>query len=98
MLRLIEEVTTDGELRRSVRGVLTDFDLSFWRNDPENDFTRAPQQIIGTPPYMAQELLMGRCTTHLYRHDLESFFCIMLLVCGHHTLSPAGDGVHEEAE
>ena len=77
--------------------VLTDFDLSFWRNGPENDFTMPSRPILSTPPYMAQELLMGRRTTYLYRHDLESFFYIMLLACGNYTLSSVGDGAHEEA-
>jgi hypothetical protein len=98
MLRFNEEATAEGESKRSVYGVLTDFDLSFWRDDPENDFTRPSQSIAGTPPYMAQESLMGKYTTHLYRHDLESLFYIMLVMCGHYTLSTAGDGTHEEAE
>ena len=98
MLRFVEEVTAEGESKRKVYGVLTDFDLSFWRNDPKNDFTRPSQPVIGTPPYMAQELLRDVCTTHLYRYDLESFFYMMLLACGHYTLSAAGEGAHEGAE
>ena len=35
---------------------------------------------------MAHELLNGASATHLYRHDLESLFYIMLLLCGRHTL------------
>jgi hypothetical protein len=36
---------------------------------------------------MAQELLMGTSATHLYRHDLESLFYVMLLMCGRHELA-----------
>ena len=36
---------------------------------------------------MAHELLRGTSDVHLYRHDVESFFYIMLTMCGHHTIS-----------
>ena len=35
---------------------------------------------------MAHELLRGASSIHLYRHDLESLFYIMLLTCGCNTL------------
>jgi len=69
-----------------VYGVLTDYDLSSWKEELKTDYTRTSQQRTGTPPYMAYELLMGTSRTHLYRHDIESLFHIMLLMCGRHTI------------
>ena len=42
---------------------------------------------------MAFELLKGIGTTHLYRHDLESLFYVMLLTTTRHTISPTKGGV-----
>lgn len=86
MCRIIEEMNGRGKWERRVYGVLTDYDLSSWTEDLKNDYTKTSQQRTGTPPYMAHELLKGTSTTHLYRHDLESLFHIMLLVCARHTL------------
>jgi len=69
-----------------VYGVLTDYDLSSWKEELKTDYTMTSQQRTGTPPYMAHELLMGTSRTHLYRHDIESLFHIMLLMCGRHTI------------
>jgi len=74
-------------VKKKVYGVLTDYDLSSWKEDLEGKYTKTSQQRTGTPPYMAHELLMEGSTAHLYRHDLESFFYIMLLLCGRHTIS-----------
>jgi len=67
-----------------VYGVLTDYDLSSWAASLKTDYTKTSQQRTGTPPYMAQDLLMGRSDTHLYRHDVESLSYIMLLACARH--------------
>ena len=72
MCRLIEEINAQGKSEQQVYGVLTDFDLSSWKKDLDDNYTRTSQQRTGTPPYMAQELLQGLSTIHLYRHDLES--------------------------
>jgi len=85
MCRIIEEMRAEGKTRK-VYGVLTDYDLSSWKEELKTDYTSTLQQRTGTPPYMAYELLMGRSTTHLYRHDIESLFHIMLLMCGRHTI------------
>ena len=45
---------------------------------------------------MAFELLQGTSTTHLYRHDLESLFYIMLLVAAHHTITLTEGGSNTE--
>jgi hypothetical protein len=41
---------------------------------------------------MAQELLQRTSTIHLYRHDVESLFWIMLMMCGRHSIEERGDG------
>ena len=97
MCRIIDEMNARGELERKVYGVLTDFDLSSWTRDLQGDYTKTSQHRTGTPPYMAQELLSGTSATHLYRHDLESLFYIMLLICGRHTFGYAQDRKDGEA-
>jgi serine/threonine protein kinase len=86
MCRIIEKPNATGEPSRKVYGVLTDYDLSSWTVRLKNDYTKTSQQRTGTPPYMAHELLTGTSATHLYRHDLESLFYVMLLMFGRHTL------------
>ncbi|KAK0463011.1 uncharacterized protein EV420DRAFT_1639099 [Desarmillaria tabescens] len=62
-------------------GVLNDFDLSTLRD------TTGPSSLqrTGTLPYMAYELLIndenGNPPQHLYRHDVESIFYVILLLC-----------------
>ena len=74
----------DGE--RKVYGVLMDFDLSSWTAALNGEYKITSQQRTGTPPYMAQELLKGTSRKHLYRHDLESLFYVMLLTTTRHTI------------
>ena len=92
MCRLIQEINAEGKSEQKVYGVLTDYDLSSWKEDLESDYTKTSQQRTGTPPYMAYELLQGTSTTHLYRHDVESLFYIMLLLGARHTIVPAKGG------
>ena len=47
---------------------------------------------------MAQELLRGKSMTHLYRHDLESLFYIMLLMAARYTIGPTEGGPDTEGE
>ncbi|KAK0189819.1 hypothetical protein F5146DRAFT_932325 [Armillaria mellea] len=70
--------TIDGH----IRGVLNDFDLSSLRSATG----ASSNQRTGTLPYMAYELLFndenGQPRKHLYRHDVESiFYVILLLFC-----------------
>ena len=69
-----------------VYGVLNDFDLSSWTATLKTDYTRTSQQRTGTPPYMAAGLLKGIDTLHLYRHDVESLFYIMLILATHYEI------------
>lgn len=80
MYRIVED---------KVHGVLTDYDLSSWRDTPAPECAKGPERATGTPPYMAQELLRGTSAIHLYRHDVESLFYVMLLMCGRHTIGNA---------
>jgi len=80
-----------------VHGVLTDYDLSSWKATLTAEKDKSSQQTTGTPPYMAQELLRGTSTIHLYRHDVESLFYVMLTVCGRRTIkSKRGNGDGDE--
>jgi serine/threonine protein kinase len=69
-----------------VYGVLTDFDLSSWTASLTGDYKSTSQQRTGTPPYMAYELLKGTENLHLYRHDVESLFYIMLILASHYEI------------
>jgi len=92
MYRFIEENNAGGEMERRVYGVLTDYDLSSLTATMNSDYTKTSQQRTGTPPYMAHELLVNESPFHLYRHDLESFFYIMLLTAARHIIgTPEGE-------
>jgi len=66
--------------------VLTDFDLASWKKELDNDYTKTSQQRTGTPPFMAYGLLKGIDPLHLYRHDLESLFYVMLITATHYEI------------
>jgi len=86
MCRFIEERNGEGRVERRVYGVLTDYDLSSFTATMNSNYKKTSQQRTGTPPYMAHELLRGTSALHLYRHDLESLFYIMLLTAARHTI------------
>ena len=73
-------------MEQRVYGVLTDYDLSSFTATMNLNYKKTSQQRTGTPPYMAHELLIDESPLHLYRHDLESLFCIMLLTAARHTI------------
>ena len=75
-----------------VYGVLTDFDLSSWRKDLANDYSKTSQQRTGTPPYMAFGMLDESEPVHLYRHDVESLFYILLILTTHYEIQAPGKG------
>ena len=91
MCRVTEE-EKGGKTEHKVYGVLTDYDLSSWTETLSHGYTRTSQQRTGTPPFMAHELLKGTSGFHLYRHDIESLFYVMLLTSARHTIP---DGVEE---
>ena len=98
MWRLMTEMNAEGEPEKKVYGVLTNYDLSSLKEELYGDHVRTSQHRTGTPQYMAHELLLGCTTTHLYRHDLESLFYIMLLMGARHTITPAKDGLGAKGE
>jgi len=75
-----------------VYGVLTDYDLSSWVASLNSNYTKTSQQRTGTPPFMARELLDGTEALHLYRHDVESLFYIMLILATHYEIQVPEDG------
>jgi hypothetical protein len=89
MYRIVKEMNAAGVEEEKVYGVLTDYDLSSWTRP---DCTKTLEQRTGTPPYMAYELLKGTSPLHLYRHDVESLFYIMLTLAAHHEIQVPGEG------
>ncbi|KAF8883214.1 hypothetical protein CPB85DRAFT_395513 [Mucidula mucida] len=85
--------------RGRICGVLNDFDLSSFRNA----IGASSKQRTGTRPFMAHELhaldANGNPPVHLYRHDLESiFYLIILLTCAYALKKePNDDGSHLHA-
>ena len=67
-------------VKSKVYGVLTDYDLASWASSLTSDYTKTSQQRTGTPPFMAFGLLDGSDGLHLYRHDVESFFYVMVIM------------------
>ncbi|KAF5372462.1 hypothetical protein D9758_005126 [Tetrapyrgos nigripes] len=68
----------------TVRGVLNDFDLASRLPLSSESSSRTR---TGTKPYMSHELLkppVGKRTCHLYRHDLEALYYVILIVCSHY--------------
>ena len=75
-----------------VRGVLTDFDLSSLKTTLDSGRTNTSQQRSGMPPYMAYGLLGEEDPVHLYRHDLESLFYVMLMLAARYEIQAPGEG------
>jgi len=86
MYRIVKEENAEGVVEEKVYGVLADFDLSSWTKDMNEDYSKTSQQRTGTPPFMADELLRGSDVLHLYRHDLESLFYVMLILATHYEI------------
>ncbi|THV00268.1 hypothetical protein K435DRAFT_776628, partial [Dendrothele bispora CBS 962.96] len=70
----------DGE----IFGVLNDLDLA---SRATKEMSATSKHRTGTRPFMAYELLNPKkVVSHLYRHDLESFFYVMLCLCCRYNL------------
>ena len=91
MYRIVKK-KKGGAMENKVCGVLTDFDLASWTKTLNKDYTKTSQQRTGTPPFMAHGLLDGSDPLHLYRHDLESLFYIMLILATHYEIEAPQDG------
>jgi serine/threonine protein kinase len=59
-----------------VYGVLNDFDLAVLRDVQ----SPSSKQRTGTKPFMAIDLLQRDAPIHMYRHDLESMFYVILWI------------------
>ena len=59
------------------RGILNDFDMAMEITEGVPHSTNAHHRT-GTLPFMARELLGVTHPEHLYRHDLESFYYILV--------------------
>ncbi|KAK0189839.1 hypothetical protein F5146DRAFT_1224837 [Armillaria mellea] len=80
-----------------IRGVLNDFDLSSLRTATRPSSV----QRTGTLPYMAYHLLTnGDPPKHLYRHDIESIFYVILLLscCYEFVPKPDSDSKIDERQ
>ncbi|KAF8184768.1 hypothetical protein BJ912DRAFT_494061 [Pholiota molesta] len=66
-----------------IYGVLVDYDL--WLFCKKSKQGPSSRQRTGARPYMAIDLLQPAPTKHLYRHDLESlFYVIVIFVTRYH--------------
>jgi hypothetical protein len=65
------------------RGILNDFDMAMEITDGVPHTTNSHHRT-GTLPFMARELLGVVNPEHLYRHDLESFFYILIWAAVHY--------------
>lgn len=59
-------------------GVLNDWDMSSRVDDTGSILPTITNHLIGTLPFMARQLLLTHAPKHMYRHDLESFFYILV--------------------
>ena len=57
-------------------GVLNDFDLAVFRDVQSPSL----KQRTGTKPFMAIDLLQRNAAVHMYRHDLESMFYVLIWI------------------
>ncbi len=71
-----------------ILGVLNDFDLSSFLPPKE----AASLHRTGTPPYMAFDLLGQSDVGHLYRHDVEAFYYVLLLLCCRYEIVQSAEG------
>ena len=93
MCRIIKVMNEAGVREiKNVCGVLTDYDISSWTGPLISDYTKTSQQRTGTPPFIAHGLLGGTDTLHLYRHDVESLFYIILILATHYEIETPGKG------
>jgi hypothetical protein len=65
--------------KNEIFGVLNDFDLACYVDVTENHL--GSKQRTGTRPFMSIDLINPTSPVkHLYRHDLESFFHVLMFV------------------
>ncbi|KAF5388367.1 hypothetical protein D9615_000741 [Tricholomella constricta] len=73
--------TNDG----NVKGILNDWDMASYVEVNDEILLSTAKHRTGTVPFMAVDLLVdGTPPAHLYRHDLESFFYILIWAALHY--------------
>ncbi|VCU41221.1 Bgt-50506 [Blumeria graminis f. sp. tritici] len=78
-------ILTDPAVNNGRYGLLIDLDLAISLNDVNSEQNR--QTMTGTMEYIALGILQaniyetGKGYNHTYRHDLESFFYVLVLAC-----------------
>ena len=84
-------IITDPETPHDFKGMLIDLDMAKVRDsDPSG-----ARQITGTIQFMAIEVMEN--VGHTYRHDLESFFYVLLWMCARQSWSNGLAGGDEQA-
>ncbi|KAK0234907.1 hypothetical protein EDD85DRAFT_791824 [Armillaria nabsnona] len=71
-----------------ILGVLNDFDLSSLIPLKE----AVSLHRTGAPPYMADDLLGQSDIGHLYRHDVEAFYYVLLMLCCRYEIVQSAEG------
>ncbi|KAF6744825.1 hypothetical protein DFP72DRAFT_857003 [Ephemerocybe angulata] len=69
----------------TVNGILNDWDMAEFVDATVNGVA-VTDHHIGTPAFMAFDLLYGAAKVHYFRHDLESFFYILVWAAFHYNL------------
>ena len=67
----------------SAKGVVNDWDMASHLDDRGEVPTSTARHRTGTIPFMACDLLVDKPPVHIYRHDLESFFYILVWAAVH---------------
>ncbi|KDR70456.1 hypothetical protein GALMADRAFT_1350349 [Galerina marginata CBS 339.88] len=70
-------------------GILNDFDMAAEVGDDGELLANSARRRTGTLPFIARDLLApipkgGPSPKHLYRHDLESFFYVLIWAAAHY--------------
>ena len=68
------------------KGIVNDWDMASILNDAGEVPTSAAKHRTGTIPFMARDLLVENPSPHLYRHDIESFFFVLVWAAIHYDL------------
>ena len=63
-----------------LKGFLIDLDYAH-QIKPNTPNSEQPICVTGTAPFVALELLLGKNVVHTWRHDLESFFHVLIWKC-----------------
>ena len=77
-----------------LKGFLIDLDYAQQHHGNSNFDNKQVNCITGTAPFMALELLLKNNRCHTWRHDLESFFYVLIWLCTDNPNKELGSWVH----